>query len=154
MGNFSKVFLRNSSSSPSDDSNKRLSKILVKNVMTKQIIIVPSSTTVYQISKMMEQGIGSVLVKNDSIAIGIITDRDFAIKITANKFSFDTPVEKIASTPLHTIDSNQSLLDAAKQMSSKQIRKLVVIEDTQVVGIITSGDIIDKLSSFKKEIEI
>ena len=60
---------------------KDLSEILVKDVMSKQLIVAQSSTTVYQISKMMEQGIGSVFVKKDSIPIGIITDRDFAIKI-------------------------------------------------------------------------
>ncbi|PJB98100.1 MAG: signal transduction protein, partial [Nitrosopumilales archaeon CG_4_9_14_0_8_um_filter_34_10] len=62
--------------------------------MSKKLITTPYSTTVYQISKMMEQGIGAVLVKKDSATVGIITDRDFAIKIVANKYPLDTPVEK------------------------------------------------------------
>ncbi len=133
---------------------KDLSKILVKDVMSKKLITASSSTTVYQISKIMEQGIGAVLVKEGSITIGIITDRDFAIKIVANQYPLDTPVGKIASIPLQTIGSNQSILDAAKQMSSKKIRKLAVVEDTKVIGIITSSDLVNQLSAIKKEIRI
>ena len=53
---------------------------------------------------MMELGgIGAVLVKENGIHVGIITDRDFATKIAANNLSFDTPVKKIMSSPLITI---------------------------------------------------
>ncbi len=131
---------------------KDLSKILVKDVMSKQLIVAPSSTTIYQISKMMEQGIGSVFVKKDSTPIGIITDRDFAIKIMANKYPPDTPVGKVASMPLQTIGPNESILDAAKQMSSKKIRKLAVVENNKVIGIITSTDLINQLSLIKNKI--
>ncbi len=124
---------------------KDLSKILVKDVMSKQLIVAPSSTTIYQISKMMEQGIGSVFVKKDSTPIGIITDRDFAIKIMANKYPPDTPVGKVASMPLQTIGPNESILDAAKQMSSKKIRKLVVTENNKIIGIITTTDLTNQL---------
>ncbi|PIW34679.1 MAG: signal transduction protein [Nitrosopumilales archaeon CG15_BIG_FIL_POST_REV_8_21_14_020_33_23] len=118
--------------------------------MSKKLITTPYSTTVYQISKMMEQGIGAVLVKKDSATVGIITDRDFAIKIVANKYPLDTPVEKIASFPLQMIGPNESILDAANQMSSKKIRKLAVSENNIVVGIITSSDIVKQLARIKK----
>lgn len=126
--------------------------ILVKDIMSKQLITATYSTTVYQISKMMEQGIGAVLVKKDSIPIGIITDRDFAIKIMANKYPSDTPVGKVASMPLQTIGPNESILDAANQMSSKKIRKLVVVENNKVVGIMTSTDLTNQLSRIKNKI--
>jgi CBS domain-containing protein len=136
--------------SSNNNLEKSLIGILVKDIMSKQLITASSSTTVYQISKMMEQGIGAVLVKKDSATIGIITDRDFAIKVAANKYPLDTPVEKIASVPLQTIGSNESILDAAKQMSSKKIRKLAVVEDDIVVGIITSSDLVHQFSKIKK----
>ena len=131
---------------------KDLSEILVKDVMSKQLIVAQFSTTVYQISKMMEQGIGSVFVKKDSIPIGIITDRDFAIKIMANKYPPDTPVGNVASMPLQTIGPNESILDAAKQMSSKKIRKLAVVENNKVIGIITSTDLTNQLSLITNKI--
>jgi CBS domain-containing protein len=133
------------------DLEKTLSKTLVKDVMSKQLIIAHSLTTIFQIAKMMEQGIGAILIKNDSTPIGIITDRDFTTKIAANKYSFDTPVGKIASMPLQTIGPNESILDAVRKMASKKIRKLVVVDDVKVIGIITSTDLVNRLSMIKKD---
>jgi signal-transduction protein with cAMP-binding, CBS, and nucleotidyltransferase domain len=116
--------------------------------MTKALVSVDPATSLYQISKMMEQGgMGSILVKKDGVPSGIITDRDFAIKIAAYGVSMDSPVEKIATFPLQTINSNDSLLDAAKTMADKKIRKLVVVEEGKVVGIITSTDLVNQLAS-------
>ena len=129
---------------------RMFSETTVKDVMTKALISVDPVTTLYQISKMMEQGgMGSILVKKDGIPSGIITDRDFAIKIAAHGVSMDSPVEKIASFPLITINSTDSILDASKIMSDKKIRKLGVIEEGKVVGIITSTDLVNQLSSRK-----
>jgi CBS domain-containing protein len=125
-----------------------LSETLVKDIMTKTLISVDPSTTAFQVAKMMEQGgIGAIIVKKDSIPSGIITDRDFAIKIATKKLSLDTPVEKIASYPLQTINSNESIVKAAGVMASKKIRKLAVIENNKVVGIITSTDLVNELAA-------
>lgn len=129
---------------------KELSQILVKEIMAKELIIAPQSTTIYQISKMMEQGIGSVFVKKDAETMGIITDRDFAIKVAANKYPLDMTVEKVASFPLETISPNKSILEAAKQMAAKKIRKLAVSENNKIIGIITTSDIVRQLSKFQK----
>ncbi len=131
-----------------DSLEKMFSETQVKDVMTRALVSVDPSTTLNQISKMMEQGgMGSILVKKDGTPSGIITDRDFAIKITAHGVSMDTPVEKIASFSLITINANNSILDAAKVMSDKKIRKLVVTEEGKVVGIITSTDLVNKIAS-------
>ncbi len=116
--------------------------------MTKALTSVDPATSLSQVSKIMEQGgMGSILVKKDGVPSGIITDRDFAIKIAAYGVSMDTPVEKIATFPLETINSNDSILNAAKTMSEKKIRKLAVVEEEKVVGIITSTDLINQLAS-------
>jgi CBS domain-containing protein len=128
---------------------KTLSEIQVKDIMTKQLISADPTTTLFQISKMMEQGVGAILVKKDAIPAGIITDRDFAIKVAANKMPLDTTVEKIASYPLKTISSDQSVLKASEIMSSQKIRKLAVSENGRIVGIITSTDIVNLISSNK-----
>ncbi len=129
---------------------RMFAETLVRDIMTRALIAVEPSTTIYQISKMMEQGgMGSILVKKDGVPAGIITDRDFAIKIAAHGISMDTPVETIASYPLQTIKSDESILDAANAMSDKKIRKLAVTENGKVVGIITSTDLVNKLASQK-----
>ena len=131
----------------SGNSGKSLSETLVKDIMTKAIISVDSSTTVFQVAKMMEQGgIGAVLVKKDGTTSGIITDRDYAIKIAVDKLPMDTSVEKVASFPLVTIPQNDSIIVAASLMSSKKIRKLAVVEDGNVIGIITSTDLVTQLA--------
>ena len=131
-----------------DTLERLFAETQVKDVMTRALVSVDPATTLYQIAKMMSQGgMGSILVKKDGVPSGIITDRDFAIKIAANDVALDTPVEKIASFPLMTINSSDSLLDAAKTMSDKKIRKLAVLEDGKVTGIITSTDLVHQLAS-------
>jgi len=128
-------------------TGKSLSEILVKDVMTKALISVEPGTTVFQVAKMMEQGeIGAVLVKKDGTTSGIITDRDFAIKIATQKLPLETPVDRVTSYPLQTINSSETVLVAAGQMSSKKIRKLAVVEDGKIVGIITSTDLVNQLA--------
>lgn len=123
------------------------SSIIIKDIMTRALITVNPSTTALQIAKMMEQGgIGAILVKDNDNLVGIITDRDFATKIAANNLSLDTPIEKIMSSPLITINHNESISTAAEIMSSKKIRKLAVSENGNIVGLITSTDLVNQLA--------
>ena len=134
--------------SSQDTLEGMFSETLVKEVMTRALVSVDPSTTLSQISKMMEQGgMGSILVKRNGSPSGIITDRDFAIKVAAKGLSLDTIVEKIATFPLVTISFDDSILDAAKVMSDKKIRKLAVVESGKIVGIITTTDLVNKLAS-------
>ncbi len=126
---------------------KSLSEMLVKDIMSKALISVDPSTTAFQVAKMMQQGgIGALIVKKDNKPAGIITDRDFAIKIAVDKVPIDTPVDKVASYPLLTISSNEPIVAAANLMASKKVRKLVVLENDKVVGIITSTDLVNQLA--------
>ena len=123
------------------------SSILVKDIMTKSLISVNSTTTAFQIAKMMEQvGIGAILVKENETLVGIVTDRDFATKIAANNLPFDTAAKKIMSSPLITINHDESISIAAEMMSSKKIRKLAVSENGNIVGLITSTDLVNQLA--------
>jgi CBS domain-containing protein len=132
------------------DLEMTLSEIKIKDIMTKSLISVDPGTTVFQVANMMEKGgIGAVLVKKNGAPAGIITDRDYAIKITVNKQPDNTPVEKVASYPLETINAEESILEAADQMSSKKIRKLAVVNDGKVIGIVTSTDLVNELAKNK-----
>jgi len=123
------------------------SSILVKDIMTTALISVNLTTTTFQIAKMMDQGgICAIIVKDNDDTVGIITDRDFAVKIAANNPPFDTPVEKIMSSPLITINHSDPISAAAEMMSSKKIRKLAVSENGKIIGIITSTDLVNQLA--------
>ena len=121
--------------------------ILVKDVMTRVIISVNNETTIFQVAKMMEQsGIGAVLVKKNGHLSGIITDRDYATKIVAHNLSSDIPVEQIMSSPLITINFDESISAAAERMTNKKIRKLAVTDNGNVIGLITSTDLVTQLA--------
>ena len=123
------------------------SSILVKDIMTAAIISVNAETTVFQVAKMMEQGgIGAVLVKKDGHLSGIVTDRDYATKIVSHNLPSDTSVDAIMSSPLITINYDESISAAAKRMTDKKIRKLAVTDDGVIIGLITSTDLVTQLS--------
>ena len=123
------------------------SSIMVKDIMTKALISVNTKTTVFQVAKMMEQGgIGAVFVKKDDNLVGIITDRDYATKIVSHNLPSDTSVEKIMSSPLITINFDESISAAAQRMTSKKIRKLGVTDNGKIIGLITSTDLVTQLS--------
>jgi len=129
----------------SEGSN--LSSVLVKDIMSKTLISVNPETTAFQVAKMMEQGgIGAVLVKENDNLVGIVTDRDYATKIAANNLPFETPVDKIMSSPLVTINYDESISTAAVRMTDKKIRKLAVSDNGNIVGIITSTDLVTQLT--------
>ena len=129
-------------------------KRLVNQIMKNSILTIDSSVPAYEAAKMMEElNVGSLVVAENNVPVGIITDRDFAIKITAHSYPRDTPIRRIMSSPIISIGPFDTLLVAAELMSSKKLRKLPVIQDEQLVGIITTTDLIDcmVLNAFKTE---
>jgi len=116
--------------------------------MNKALISVNPVISVLQIAKMMDQGgIGAIIVRENEIPVGIVTDRDFAVKIAAHSLPLDTPVEKIMSSPLITINHTDSISEAAEMMSAKKIRKLAVSNNGAIVGVITSTNLVEQLAA-------
>jgi len=123
------------------------SSILVRDIMSKALISVNLTTNAFQIANMMNLAeIGAILVKENEAHVSIITDRDFATKIAANNLPLDTPVEKIMSSPLITINYREPISVAAKMMSHKKVRKLAVAEKGKIVGLITSTDLVNQIT--------
>ena len=122
-------------------------KITVRDVMTKSVISVDSSLTVNQAAKLMEDAkVGAVIVMENNTVVGIVTDRDFAVKIVAHAYHITTPVKQIMSSPLLAIGPDESVWMVADLMYTRGIRKLPVIEDDQVIGIITATDLVNQLA--------
>ena len=122
-------------------------KTWVKEIMSNSIVSVDSSVTATNAAKMMEDtGVGAVIVLENNLPVGIVTDRDFAIKITAHSYPIDTPIRRIMSSPLISIDPNSGLWVASDLMSTRNVRKLPVIDDDKVVGILTSSDLVKHIA--------
>ena len=119
----------------------------IGDIMTKSVISVDAALTVNETAKMMEDAkVGAVIIMEDNTPVGIVTDRDFAIKIAAHAYQITTPIKLIMSSPLFSINSDETIRIAADLMHDRGIRKLPVIDDGKVVGIITSTDIVNLLA--------
>ncbi|MBL7001893.1 MAG: CBS domain-containing protein [Nitrosopumilus sp.] len=121
--------------------------ITIADVMTKSVVSVDASLTINEAAKMMEDTkVGAVIVMENNIPIGIVTDRDFAVKAAAHAYPLTSPVKQIMSSPLFSINSDESVRIAADLMHDRGIRKLPVIDNENVVGMITATDIVNLLA--------
>jgi len=128
-----------------------MEKIKIEKIMSDSFVSVDSSIPATDAAKMMERAdVGAVMVLENGFPIGIITDRDFAIKITAHSYPLDTPVRRVMSSPLVSIDPTSDLQVAFDLMSSRKVRTLPVIDDEKVVGIVTSSGIVKYLAKHLK----
>lgn len=117
--------------------------ILVKDIMTKSLIMVDSSATVNEAAKMMEKAkVGSVIVTEKNTPIGIMTDRDFAITIAAHAYPIHTKVKQVMSSPLIHIRSDDEVWTAADLMYSRKIRRLPVLDEDELLGIVSASDFV------------
>ena len=118
----------------------------VGDVMTPEVITEDEKTRVTKLSTEMEMaGIGSVVITREGKPIGIVTDRDIALKVCALKRNpDDVTAKEIMSSPLHTIEPDASLEKACKLMADKGIRRLPVIEGDKLVGIISVRNILTR----------
>ncbi len=119
----------------------------IVDVMTKSVISVDASMTINGAAKMMEDAkVGAVIVMENNTPVGIVTDRDFAVKVAAHAYNITTPVKQIMSSPLFSINQDESVRTAADLMHDRGIMKLPVLDDENVVGIITATDIVNLLA--------
>ena len=122
-------------------------RITARNIMTKSVIAVDSSITANEAAKIMEDvKVGAIIVMENNMPMGMITDRDFAVKIVAHAYQITTPVKQIMSTPLIAIGPDEFVWMVADLMYTRGIRKLPVIEDDKVIGIITATDLVNKFA--------
>lgn len=110
---------------------------MTKNVKT----ITPDDIMEHAAELMKKHRIGCLVVVDKDKPIGIVTERDIAYKIVAEGKSGDTKVEEVMSKDLKTVPEDKSRADAAKLMASHAIRRLPVIKNGKLVGIVTIEDI-------------
>jgi len=118
----------------------------VGDVMTPNVITEDEETQVTKLSKEMElSGIGSIVVTRAGKPVGIVTDRDMAIQVCAKgKKPSEVKAKEIMSSPLLTIEPEASLEKACEFMADNGIRRLPVIEDDELVGIISFRNILTR----------
>ncbi len=108
---------------------------------TKLEVIEVGSTARDAVRKMVERDIGSVVVTRLGFPIGIVTERDIMRRLVYAEDSMAMNVEELMSGPLITIDPLATLGEAAELMVQKKIRRLLVKEGENIIGIITERDL-------------
>ncbi|BAH08221.1 CBS domain-containing protein [Clostridium kluyveri] len=114
----------------------------VENVMTKSVASLNPDDTIDKAAQvMMENNIGSLPVCQQGKIIGILTDRDISIRAMGNKASNSKTVRDIMSSNPVTASPDMDVKDVSRIMSERQIRRVPVVENNNVVGIVSLGDL-------------
>jgi signal-transduction protein with cAMP-binding, CBS, and nucleotidyltransferase domain len=114
----------------------------VRDVMTPNPVGVYYDQTIAEAARIMrDAGVGAVLVVNGDSLGGVVTDRDLVIRGLAEGAGADAPVGPLCSSKLVGVDAAAEIADAELLMRENAVRRLPVVEDGQIVGIITLGDI-------------
>jgi CBS domain-containing protein len=118
----------------------------VGDVMTPKVITEDEETRITKLSRDMEVAdIGSVVITRKGKPVGIVTDRDIALKvIMKDRKASEVKAKEIMSVPLITIESDVPLEKACEFMAEKGIRRLPVIEDDKLVGILSVRNILTR----------
>jgi CBS domain-containing protein/membrane protein YqaA with SNARE-associated domain len=113
----------------------------VQELMAKTVITIDLQKTIFNTAVLMnERKVGCLVILDGVEPVGIVTERDFVRRVLATSLPFDTPVSAIMSTPLITIEPEASLRKAARVMVKHSIRRLPVIKEKQLIGILVVAD--------------
>ena len=128
------------------------SKLSVSKFMVRNIVSVTADDTVKKTAKKMyENHVGAVVVLKNGLLDGIVTHRDIATAVTVFDKPHNLPVSNIMSSPILHVTPEESIIKVAEIMTSKNIRRLAVVEQGKVVGIISSSDLVVLFSMSKEE---
>jgi len=120
-------------------------RMLVKDVMSSPAITIGEHETIYKTAKVMDKNnVGCIIVtKKDGKPIGIITERDLVTRVLSkNILPSRVRAGKVMTSPLITIESEETLQEAARKMSRLNVRRLGVVYKGNFLGIITGKDIL------------
>src|SRR4051812_23732721 len=110
--------------------------------------ITPDATVYDAVALMAEKNVGALLVTKEGELVGIVSERDYTRKVMLRgKRSRETQVREIMSTQLTTVDPKQSVDECLRFMTEKRIRHLPVMQDGQLRGVISIGDLVKHVIS-------
>ncbi len=123
-----------------------LESISILDIMNKDVKVSEQEQNIFEISKIMfNNNIGSVVIIDNYESknpVGIVTERDI-IRILSSILlvNLQVPIKELMSHPIITLSSKASVLDAMKTMYEQKIRRVIVLEENSIVGIVTEHDV-------------
>jgi CBS domain-containing protein len=115
----------------------------IRNIMTKTIVTIDENKTALEAARLMsERGISSLIVMKDGMPKGILTERDFIKKVCAKELHISqVKIANIMSKIRTYADPDTPIEVAVQRMVNQRIRRLPIIQEGQVVGIVTVTDL-------------
>ena len=123
--------------------------MLVKDIMTRTTRFISKGATLREAGQVMDrEDIGFLPVRDGGQLVGVVTDRDLAIRSSKNTTTYESlHVEDVMSPRAHAIRSNIPAVGAAQAMKMKGVQRLLVIDDDQrLVGVVSLGDLAERTS--------
>jgi CBS domain-containing protein len=129
--------------------------LLVRHAMSPEPKALSTDRSAADAAGLMAQfDIGSVPVVDEDAVVGIVTDRDLVIRVIAKRRDpKDVRLDEILTKVVETISPDAELSDARTQMEHARVRRLPVVKDDRLVGVLSLGDVAVALSS-KREVGI
>ena len=118
--------------------------MFVKDIMAVNVVTMPPDASIFQVSKSMaEMDIGSVIITDKERPVGIITESDIVRRVIAKeKDTKVTTASEIMSSPIIHVVPGTGLTEAMRVMAKSNIRRIAVLKNNSLAGIITSRDIL------------
>lgn len=115
----------------------------VKDIMTKSVAYINPESTVTEAAQLMQKhNVGSIPVCDQSGLIGMVTDRDIVVRNVAHgKDPQSTPVKNVMTSQVTSATPDMDLSQVSDIMSKNQIRRIPVVENKMLVGIVALGDL-------------
>ncbi|NQE45545.1 Inosine-5'-monophosphate dehydrogenase [ANME-1 cluster archaeon GoMg2] len=125
----------------------------VRDIMSRPIITEDENTAVTKVTEDMEElGIGSVVITSEGKPTGIITERDVALKVLLkDKRGSEVKAKEIMSSPLVLIESEALEDEACKLAARKRIKRIPVVENGVLIGIISIRDLLTRKPEYVKD---
>jgi CBS domain-containing protein len=126
----------------------KVSSILAHKKASTVWSIGPNAMVIDAIQLMDEKNVGALPVVDNKTLVGIVSERDYTRKvIVKGKSSKDTPVSEIMTKQVLTVNPSNSVTECMRIMTEKRVRHLPVLEGTELVGILSIGDVVNWLMS-------
>lgn len=114
----------------------------IKEIMSKDVITVTLQDNVFEIAlKMKQNNIGFIPVVEGKKLLGVVTDRDLVLRGYAEKRSGSASVREVMTENAKTVAPETTVDEAARMMAKEKIRRLVVLENNELVGVVAIGDL-------------
>jgi len=117
--------------------------VKVEKIMTRKIETIPRSLSLQEAAaKMRDLDVGVLPIVEDGKPVGIVSDRDMTIRGIAKSTDLSTmTVADVMTEEIHSVSPSDNVEEVAKRMREKNVRRVLVLDDGKVAGIVSLGDL-------------